>query len=80
MKPASPPKPRGVHFPSNSTANNTRNVKYKKAPTQFRNKNLTRSQKYTQISKSLGTRKLRNKPVKTILKKGKTQKIRRKTI
>ena len=66
---------KGVRFPSNATGDPEANVKSKKAPTKYRNNSLTRSQKYTAISKKLGTRKLRNKPVKTLLR-GKTAKVR----
>lgn len=66
---------KGVKFPSNATGDPNANVKFKKAPTKYRNNNLTRAQKYTAISKKLGTRKLRNKPVKTLLR-GKTAKVR----
>lgn len=66
---------KGVRFPSNATGDPEANLKFKKAPTKYRNNSLTRSQKYTAISKKLGTRKLRNKPVKTLLR-GKTAKVR----
>lgn len=79
MRPASPPK-RGVHFPSNTTGNNTRNVSYKKAPTQFANNaEESRSTKFAKISRRLATRRLRTKPVKSALKKGK-QTLRRRTL
>jgi hypothetical protein len=79
MRPASPPK-RGVKWPSNTTGNNTRNVSYKKAPTHFANNaEESRSTKYAKLSRRLGTRKLRTKPVKSALKKGK-QTLRRKTL
>jgi hypothetical protein len=77
--PASMFKQTGVRFPSNTTGNNSRNVSYKAAPTQFRNEEEERSTKYKKISKRLATRKLRNKPLKSALKKGKTAKIRRHT-
>jgi hypothetical protein len=66
----------GVRFPSNTTGNNTRNVSYKEAPTTYRNTNEeeSRSTKYKKISKRLATRKIRNKPVKPLLKRGKTAK------
>lgn len=79
MRPASPPK-RGVRFPSNTTGNNTRNRSYKKAPTAFLNSaEESPSTKYMKISKRLATRKLRTKPVKSVLKRGK-QTLRRKTL
>jgi hypothetical protein len=65
---------RGVHFPSNATGEESMNVRSKKAPTRFRNANLARSEKYKAMSRSLATRKLRNKPVKSLLKRGKTAK------
>jgi hypothetical protein len=68
----------GVRFPSNTTGNNSRNVSYKRAPTTFReSEEESRSTKYKRISKRLGTRKLRTKPLKPALKKRKT--IRRRT-
>jgi CCR4-NOT transcriptional regulation complex NOT5 subunit len=68
-------KKKGVRWPSNAHGDPSYNVKYKKAPTTFRNNSLTRTQKYKAISKKLSTRKLRNKPVKGLLK-GKTAKVR----
>lgn len=68
------PKPRGVHFPSNATGEESMNVRSKKAPTHFRNANLSRSEKYKAMSRSLATRRVRNKPVKPLLKRGKTAK------
>lgn len=72
---AAAPKKKGVRWPSNAHGDPSFNVKYKKAPTKFRNASLTRSQKYGAISRKLSTRKLRNKPLKTLLK-GKTAKVR----
>lgn len=70
----------GVRFPSNTTGNNSRNVSYKNAPTKFNNaENESRSTKYKKISRRLATRKLRNKPLKSSLKKGKTVRHRRHT-
>ena len=65
----------GVRFPSNTTGNNSRNVSYKAAPTRFREEEESRSTKYKRISKRLATRKLRNKPLKSALKKGKTKRL-----
>lgn len=66
---------RGVRFPSNATGEESANVRYKKAPTTYRNRNMSRSEKYAAISRRLGTRKLRSKPVKSVLKKGKTKRL-----
>lgn len=72
----------GVRFPSNTTGNNTRNVTYKNAPTSYNsssNENKPQtppSVKYKKISKRLATRKLRTKPLKSALKKGKTARYR----
>ena len=66
---------RGVHFPSNATGEESENKTYKKAPTSYRNRNLTRSEKYAAMSRRLATRKLRTKPVKSVLKKGKTKRL-----
>jgi hypothetical protein len=68
-------KKKGVRWPSNAHGDPSYNVKYKKAPTKYRNASPTRSQKYKAISRKLSTRKLRNKPVKGLVK-GKTAKIR----
>jgi hypothetical protein len=68
---------RGVHWPSNAHGDPTANVRSKKAPTTFREGSQTRSQKYSAISKRLSSRKLRVKPVKSVLKKGKTMKVKR---
>ena len=65
----------GVRFPSNATGEESENKKYKKAPTSYRNRNMTRSEKYTAMSRRLATRKLRSKPVKSIVKKGKTKRL-----
>jgi hypothetical protein len=70
---------KGVRFPSNATGEPSENVRFKKAPTQFRNGNQTRSAKYTGLSRSLATRKVRNKPLKSALKRKPTT-IRRRTI
>lgn len=69
----------GVRFPSNTTGEEAANVRYKKAPTGYRadDEEVPRSAKYAAISKRLGTRKLRAKPVKGVLKKGKTAKLQR---
>lgn len=66
---------KGVRFPSNATGNESANVKYKKAPASYRNRNLSRSEKYAGVSRRLATRKLRSKPVKSVLKKGKTLRL-----
>lgn len=66
---------KGVRFPSNATGNESVNVKYKKAPTSYRNRTLSRSEKYAGVSRRLATRKLRSKPVKSVLKKGKTLRL-----
>ncbi len=65
----------GVRWPSNATGEPSANVKSKAAPTQFRNKNQTRSQKYKKQSRNLAKRTLRTKTVKSSLKKG-TRRIR----
>ena len=68
---------RGVKWPSNAHGDPSADVKYKKAPTHFRNGNLTRSNKYRSISRNLGTRKIRVKPLKGLLKgKSKTMKAK----
>jgi hypothetical protein len=72
-RPVSPK--RGVRFPSNATGEESANVRYKKAPTSFRNRNMSRSEKYVAISRRLATRRLRSKPVKSVLKKGKTKRL-----
>lgn len=77
-RPVSPK--RGVRFPSNATGEPSENVKYKAAPSRFRNANATRAEKYGAISRQLSRRTLRAKPVKPVLKKGKTMKIRRATV
>ncbi len=71
----------GVRFPSNTTGNNSRNVSYKAAPTHYNNaeENELPSTKYKKISRRLATRKLRAKPLKSALKKGKTARHRRHT-
>ncbi len=66
---------RGVRFPSNATGEESADVRYKKAPTSYRNRNMSRSEKYTAISRKLATRKLRTKPIKSVLKKGKTKRL-----
>ncbi len=76
-RPVSPK--RGVRFPSNATGEPSENVRFKAAPTRFRNGNQTRSAKYAKISRSLATRKLRSKPLKSVLKRKATT-IRRRTI
>lgn len=78
MRPVSPPK-RGVKFPSNTTGNDSRNVRYKNAPSHYNNaeENESRSTKYKKISRRLATRRVRNKPLKSVLKRGKTAKLRR---
>ena len=46
-----------VRFPSNTTGNNTRNVKYKRAPKSTNYNNyVSRSSIYKKISKGLATR------------------------
>lgn len=77
-RPVSPKK--GVRFPSNATGEPSENVKYKRAPSRFRNANLSRAEKYTTISRHLSRRTLRAKPVKSVLKRGKTAKIRRASV
>jgi hypothetical protein len=72
-RPVSPK--RGVRFPSNATGEPSENVRSKAAPTSYRNRNLSRSEKYAGISRRLATRKLRSKPVKSVLKKGKTKRL-----
>lgn len=72
---AAKPAKKGVRWPSNAHGDPSFNVKYKKAPSKFREGSITRSQKYKAISKKLATRKIRNKPVKSLLK-GKTAKVR----
>ena len=72
---AEEPKKKGIRFPSNAHGDIRFNVKYKKAPTKFRNTSPSRTEKYKELSKKLATRKLRNKPVKG-LRKGKTMKVR----
>jgi hypothetical protein len=67
----------GVRFPSNATGNEAANLRFKKAPTSYRNDEIPRSVKYATMSKKLGTRKLRTKPVKSALKRGKTAKLQR---
>lgn len=67
----------GVRFPSNATGEEAMNVKYKKAPTVYHEHALPPSAKYAAISRKLATRKLRVKPVKGVLKRGKTAKLRR---
>ena len=70
----------GVRFPSNTTGNNSRNVSYKNAPTEFNNaENARPSARYEKVSRRLATRKLRAKPLKSALKKGKTHRHRRHT-
>lgn len=66
---------KGVRFPSNATGNESANVKYKKAPSSFRNRNLSRSEKYASMSRRLSTRKIRSKPLKSVLKRGKTVRL-----
>lgn len=61
-------KKKGVRWPSNTHGDPTANVKSKKAPTTFRNRSQTRSNKYKTMSKKLNSRKLRNKPLKSLLK------------
>lgn len=81
MRPASPPK-RGVRFPSNTTGNNSRNVSYKNAPSHYNNaeEEEPRSTKYKKISRRLASRKVRAKPLKSALKRGKTAKIHRHSV
>jgi hypothetical protein len=67
----------GVRFPSNATGEESANVRYKKAPTVFHEGEIPRSVKYAAMSRRLGTRKLRAKPVKSALKRGKTAKLQR---
>ena len=76
-KPVGPSK--GVRFPSNATGEPSENVRFKAAPTQFRNGNQTRSAKYAKLSRRLATRKLRTKPLKSALKR-KAITYRRRTI
>ncbi len=67
----------GVRFPSNATGEESANVRYKKAPTVFHEGEVPRSAKYAAMSHRLGTRKLRAKAVKGVLKRGKTAKLQR---
>ena len=67
----------GVRFPSNATGEESANVRYKKAPTVFHEGEVPRSAKYAAMSRKLGTRKIRSKPVKGVLKRGKTAKLQR---
>jgi len=67
----------GVRFPSNATGEESANLRYKKAPTSYRNNDVPPSVKYGAMSRKLGTRKLRAKPVKGALKRGKTAKLQR---
>jgi hypothetical protein len=67
----------GVRFPSNATGEEAANVRYKRAPTSYRNNEVPPSAKYSAMSKKLETRKLRAKPVKGVLKRGKTAKLQR---
>lgn len=67
----------GVRFPSNATGEEAADVRYKRAPTGYRENEVPRSVKYAAMSRRLGTRKLRAKPVKGVLKKGKTAKLQR---
>jgi hypothetical protein len=69
----------GVRFPSNATGDEKANLKYKRAPTGYRADEVVvpRSAKYGEMSGKLGTRKLRTKPVKGALKRGKTAKLQR---
>jgi hypothetical protein len=68
----------GIRFPSNVTGDEAQNVKYAAAPREYRNGNQLRSAKYSALSRKLATRKLRAKPVKPILKRGRqrTAKLR----
>lgn len=74
---AAPAKP-GIRFPSNTIGDETQNVKYAAAPREYRNANQPRSAKYRALSRKLATRKLRAKPLKPILKRGRhaTAKLR----
>lgn len=69
----------GVRFPSNTTGDNSRDVRYKRAPTGYRANEevVPRSAKYGEMSRKLGTRKVRTKPIKSALKRGKTAKLQR---
>jgi hypothetical protein len=69
LRPRTPPR-RGVHFPSNATGNESQNVRYKSAASRFRNENELRSVKYARLSRALATRKIRNRPIKSAMKRG----------
>ena len=67
----------GVRFPSNATGEESENVKYKAAPAHFRENEVPRSAKYRAMHHQLNRRTLRAKPVKGVLKRGKTAKLQR---
>ena len=67
----------GVRFPSNATGEESENLHYKAAPKTFVEGEVPRSAKYKAASKRLARRTLRAKPVKGVLKRGKTAKLQR---
>lgn len=69
----------GVRFPSNATGDEAANLHFKKAPTSYRENEapVPRSAKYAGMSRKLSRRVLRAKPVKGVLKRGKTAKLQR---
>lgn len=71
---------KGIRWPSNAHGDPTADVKYKKAPINYVDKKASsRSNKYKAISKHLSTRKLRVKPIVTLLK-GKTKVLKAKSL
>ena len=67
----------GIRFPSDKTGDESADLRYKKAPTGYRNNAIPRSAKYAETTRKLGTRKIRVKPIKGVLKRGKTAKLQR---
>jgi hypothetical protein len=67
----------GVRFPSNATGEESENLHYKAAPKTFIEGEVPRSAKYAAASRRLARRTLRSKPVKGVLKRGKTAKLQR---
>ena len=69
----------GVRFPSNATGDEAANLRFKRAPTGYRanEEAVPRSAKYAAISRRLTRRRIRGKPVKGVLKRGKTAKLQR---
>ena len=77
-----PVKTKGVHWPSNVHGDPSANVKLR---TISRSKNglansMTRSAKYSALSRALSKRTLRAKPLLSVLKSKKTRKIRRHSV